>query len=91
MHVKQQGGPHRPSSQHQPVDFRCKRIQAEADEKRKLIAQSQQPQIPQVQPTTPVAKLGNLIDKPKQPTMGDLVAEQAGHKSILDIMAERKQ
>ena len=70
---------------------RCKRIQAEADEKRKLVAQSQQPQIPQVQPTTPVAKLGNLIDKPKQPTMGDLVAEQAGHKSILDIMAERKQ
>jgi hypothetical protein len=70
---------------------RCKRIQAEADEKRKLVAQGQQPQIPQVQPTTHVAKLGNLIDKPKQPTMGDLVAEQAGHKSILDIMAERKQ
>lgn len=70
---------------------RCKRIQAEADEKRKLAAQGQQPQTPQVQPTTPVAKLGNLIDKPKQPTMGDLVAEQAGHKSILDIMAERKQ
>ena len=70
---------------------RCKRIQAEADEKRKLVAQGQQPQIPQVQPTAPTAKLGSLIDKPKQPTIGDLVAEQAGHKSILDIMAERKQ
>lgn len=69
---------------------RCKRIQAEADEKRKLVAQGQQPQIPQVQPTAPAAKLGSLVDKPKQPTMGDLVAEQAGHKSILDIMADRK-
>ena len=68
---------------------RCKRIQAEADEKRKLAAVGQQPQTPQVQPTAPTAKLGSLIDKPKQPTIGDLVAEQAGHKSIPEeLLAE---
>lgn len=71
---------------------RCKRIQAEADAKRKAANGPTTTELSLKHKPEPTTNVGALVTKQQPgPTIGDLVAEQQNHKSILDIMADRKK